>query len=90
MEFQEREVRTGKKKAPKRGDPCEIVFEEEQPEKEQPEKNTKIFRRFLVKWTETGILTWEVYGGDPGVTRNAGKHFLAEREKWKRYSYKRD
>ncbi|KAI9642173.1 hypothetical protein NHQ30_008975 [Ciborinia camelliae] len=84
-EYHRRKVKVEKKKGPKNGDPFEIIFEEPHPE--QPEKDTCALNRFLVKWTNTGIVTWETYGSDPGVTRIAGSAFMAEKRTWKRYLY---
>ncbi|CAD6445775.1 c75b499d-e65b-4e7d-9dea-e209e5e3fc8a [Sclerotinia trifoliorum] len=80
-EFRKRQIRAESRQEPKKGDPFEILFEE------PLNKETKLNSRFLVRWTDTGRITWETYGGSPGVTRHASNRFLAERKKWKRYQY---
>ncbi|ESZ93438.1 hypothetical protein SBOR_6180 [Sclerotinia borealis F-4128] len=81
-EFQKCKTKAEKKKQPSTGDPSEIIFEEE-----QVEGVDKSSRKFLVRWTDTGIVTWEIYGVAPGVTRDAAYKFMAERKTWKRYRY---
>lgn len=80
-EFRSRQISAESRKEPKKGDPFEILFEE------PLNKETKLNSRFLVRWTDTRRVTWETYGGSPGVTRHAGNRFLAKRNTWTRYRY---
>ncbi|KAJ8059288.1 hypothetical protein OCU04_012253 [Sclerotinia nivalis] len=80
-EFRDRQISAEYRQEPTKGDPFEILFEE--PLNEE----TKLNSRFLVRWTDTGRITWETYGGSHGVTRHAGNRFLAERNTWRRYHY---
>ncbi|KAB8299306.1 hypothetical protein EYC80_001381 [Monilinia laxa] len=82
-EFFKRKAKAEKKGQPEGGDAFEILFEEARSE----DGDHKLDRRFLVRWVETGIVTWEVYGGDPGVTRMDGQEFLKRSKMWKRYWY---
>ncbi|KAG4027266.1 hypothetical protein MFRU_031g00160 [Monilinia fructicola] len=82
-EFSKRKARAEKKGQPKSGDALEILFEEARSE----EGDHNLDRRFLVRWAETGIVTWEVYAGDPGVTRMDVQEFLKRSKTWKRYWY---
>ncbi|TGO47116.1 hypothetical protein BOTNAR_0543g00020 [Botryotinia narcissicola] len=60
----------------------EILFEDQQ------KKETKLDSKFLVKWADSEILTWETYDSSPGVTRHAVNQFRAKMEDWARYQYK--
>ncbi|TGO43822.1 hypothetical protein BCON_0830g00020 [Botryotinia convoluta] len=60
----------------------EILFEDQQ------NKETKLDSKFLIKWADSEILTWETYDSSPGVTRHAVNEFRAKRDTWQRYQYK--
>ncbi|KAF7952686.1 hypothetical protein EAE96_005917 [Botrytis aclada] len=60
----------------------EILFEDQQ------NKETKLDTKFIVKWVDSEILTWETYNSSPGVTRHAVNEFRVRRDTWQRYQYK--
>ncbi|QSZ29188.1 hypothetical protein DSL72_003699 [Monilinia vaccinii-corymbosi] len=81
--FEEHKAQTDKMRPPTKGDPFEIIFEEARNEDE----GHKLDRGFLVRWTNTGRVTWEVHGRGHGITRTDVQGFLKASKTWKRYQY---
>ncbi|TGO27208.1 hypothetical protein BPAE_0045g00050 [Botrytis paeoniae] len=79
-DYWQRNTKDREKEKPKKE--YEILFEDQQ------NKETKLYSKFLVKWVDSEILTWETYDSSPGVTRHAVNEFRAKRDTWQRYQYK--